>query len=100
LPAGVSREASPYAWISRPRRPSSSAYDLTRINTLRYPAYHRLDVRVEKRLAFGRWTLDASLDVQNVYNRRNVYYRYWDDGRERTVYYFPIVPFVGLRAGF
>jgi hypothetical protein len=77
-----------------------SYFDLTKINTLRYPPYHRLDIRVEKRFLFKRWRLDAYLDVQNVYDRRNVYYKYWDDGQEHTVHYLPIVPFVGLQASF
>jgi hypothetical protein len=75
-------------------------YDMARINTLRYPAYHRLDVRIEKKFVFRKWTLDAYLDVQNLYNRRNVYYKFWNDGEEHTVYYLPIIPFIGLQAGF
>jgi hypothetical protein len=75
-------------------------FDMTKINELRYPAYHRLDIRCEKRFIFKKWSLDVYLDVQNVYNRKNVYYRYWDDGREKTVYFFPILPFIGLQAGF
>jgi hypothetical protein len=49
---------------------------MTRINTLRYPAYHRLDLRLEKRFAFKKWSLDAYIDVQNLYNRKNVYYTF------------------------
>ena len=73
---------------------------MTRINEYRYPAYHRLDIRLEKRFIFKAWSLDIYLDVQNVYNRRNVYYRYWDDGREQTVFFFPLIPFLGVQAGF
>ena len=75
-------------------------YDVTRINTLRLPAYHRLDLRLDKSFVFKKWTLDLYLDVQNVYNRRNVYYRFWNDGEEHTVYYLPIIPFIGIQAGF
>ncbi len=79
---------------------NSAYFDMTRINELRYPAYHRLDIRFEKRFIFKVWSLDVYLDVQNVYNRKNVYYNYWDDGMERTVYLLPILPFFGLQAGF
>ena len=75
-------------------------YDLTKINTLRYPAYHRLDLRIDKSFVFKKWTLDAYLDIQNVYNRKNVYYRFWNDAAEHTVYYLPLIPFVGIQAGF
>jgi hypothetical protein len=75
-------------------------FDMTQINTLRYPAYHRLDLRLEKTWAFKTWSLEAYLDLQNVYNRKNVYYKFWDDGEERTVTYLPLVPFLGLQASF
>jgi hypothetical protein len=75
-------------------------YDLTKINTLRYPAYHRLDLRIDKSFVFRKWTLDAYIDIQNVYNRKNVYYKFWNDGAEHTVYYLPLIPFVGIQAGF
>jgi outer membrane receptor protein involved in Fe transport len=75
-------------------------FDMTKINEDRYPAYHRLDVRIEKRFIFKKWSLDIYLDVQNVYNRKNVYYRFWDNGQEKTVYFFPLIPFLGVQAGF
>jgi hypothetical protein len=78
----------------------SSYFDLTAINTARYPAYHRLDLRIGKRFSFNRVTLDVYLDVQNVYNRKNVYYRFWDDGGAKTVYFLPLVPFFGIQASF
>jgi hypothetical protein len=59
-----------------------------------------LDVRLEKRFIFKKWSLDVYLDVQNVYNRKNIYYKFWDDGQEKSVYFFPIIPFLGIQAGF
>jgi len=78
----------------------TSYFDLTQINTLRYPAYHRLDIRLEKRFSFPKWALSAHLEVQNLYNRKNVYYRFWEDGREQTVYFLPIIPLIALQAEF
>jgi hypothetical protein len=57
-------------------------------------------VRVGKKFVFRKWTLDAYIDIQNLYNRKNIYYKFWDEGREHTVYYLPLVPFIGLQAGF
>jgi hypothetical protein len=37
----------------------------------RLPAYHSLDVRVSRRVAAGRGTLEVFLDVQNLYDRDN-----------------------------
>jgi len=79
-------------------------YDPTfgRINSTRQPAFHQLDLRVDKRWILKSWILNAYLDIQNVYNRSN---------QERTGYDFdyrqsiarnglPILPIIGLRADF
>ena len=79
---------------------NTSYFDLTKINTLRYPPYHRLDLRLEKRFTFKKWALAVSLDLENVYNRRNIYYIFWEDGRQKNVYFLPIIPLVGLQAEF
>jgi len=78
----------------------SAYFDLTRINTLRYPPYHRLDLRLEKAFVFKRWSLSAFVDIQNVYNRKNIYYKFWDEGQEHLVTYLPLIPFIGLSADF
>jgi hypothetical protein len=70
-----------------------------RTNSIRNPAFHRLDLRIEK-----QWTLDWSkialyLDVQNVYNAENsegaVYdYEY---RKKETIIGLPIIPILGVR---
>jgi hypothetical protein len=42
--------------------------DWSRINTRRISVFHQLDVRVDKKWFFKRWSLDLFLDVQNVLN--------------------------------
>jgi TonB family protein len=41
------------------------------VNSARNPAFHQLDVRIDRRWVFNRWVLDAYLDVQNVYNHKS-----------------------------
>lgn len=41
-------------------------------NGERFPAYHRLDVRVHRYFTFGRSRLAVFLEVSNLYNRANV----------------------------
>ena len=41
-------------------------------NSERLPSYHRLDARVSRRWQFRTSRLTAFVDIQNVYNRRNV----------------------------
>lgn len=54
--------------------------DLDRLNEGRAPPYHRLDLRVDRRFSLGGWTGRVYLDIQNLYNRTNVFgFRYTDD---------------------
>ncbi|MCX6132315.1 MAG: TonB-dependent receptor [Ignavibacteriales bacterium] len=74
-------------------------------NSARFPAYHKLDVRIDKKVVFGSWTLTAYLDLWNVYNRQNVLdYSYKVDARgiitETPRYDFGILPIVGLSVQF
>lgn len=43
-----------------------SAYDYSRYNTDRLPAYAQLDLRVDKEFFFKRWRLGLYVDLQNV----------------------------------
>lgn len=42
--------------------------DYDQLNTLRNDAVHQLDVRLDKRFFFKKWSLNVYLDIQNVYN--------------------------------
>lgn len=41
-------------------------FDYDAINSKRLPAYHQLDLRVDKRFFFKKWTMDVFLEVQNL----------------------------------
>ena len=42
--------------------------DYSRLNTLRFGAFHQLDVRADKVWYFTKWSLNLYLDIQNLYN--------------------------------
>jgi len=42
--------------------------DYSRLNSERIKAFHQLDIRIDKKWFFKRWSLNLFLDVQNVYN--------------------------------
>jgi len=72
------------------------------VNSRRIPAFHQLDVRIDKMWKFRDWQLTAYLDVQNAYNRANAEgvgynYRYttqeWQTG-------LPIIPSLGVKGEF
>ena len=47
---------------------TNQAYlDYTRFNTLRLPAKHQLDLRLDKEFYFKHWMLNLYVDVQNAY---------------------------------
>lgn len=75
-----------------------------RINGARYPVYHRLDLGVTRHYFFKAWQMEVSLNLVNVYNRRNVFYYVWDfdknPAERETVPLFPFLPSVGVRAKF
>ena len=74
-------------------------------NSARYPDYHKLDIRIDKKFVFSSFTLTAYLDLWNVYNRTNVLsYTYSTDAagniaqNERLD--FGLLPIIGLTAQF
>ncbi len=42
--------------------------DYNQLNTQRISAFHQLDIRIDKKYFFKKWSLDIYLDVQNAYN--------------------------------
>jgi hypothetical protein len=42
--------------------------DNTRLNTMRVEPFYQVDIRVDKKYNFKKWTLDVYLDVQNITN--------------------------------
>ena len=42
--------------------------DYTQLNALRIGSAHNLDIRIDKRWYFQKWSLNLYIDVQNVYN--------------------------------
>ena len=62
----------------------------------RLPAYHRLDVSLERTFDVSdQWALDATLGAINVYDRPNVFY--YDVDTLQRVNQSPFLPYVSLR---
>jgi hypothetical protein len=71
-------------------------------NSDRAPAFHQLDLRVDKKWVWKRVTFNAYLDIQNIYNRRNFEaWNYSYDYQDRVVLAgLPIIPSIGLKVEF
>jgi len=92
------RPYTPKEWMSETRRWVDNG-DL--LNSERYPAYHRLDLRWDHKFIFERWSLAWYFELQNVYDRRNVWwYWYAEDGSIDTVHQFRFFPMGGLAIEF
>ena len=65
----------------------------------RLPYYHRLDISVQKKIIFSKYTsLELNLSVTNAYNRENIFY--FDRIRYERVNQLPFLPSVGAKINF
>ena len=71
------------------------------LNTQRYPIYHRLDVRIDRRFIFDRWNMVIFFDLVNIYNRDNIWsYQYNDDGTIENILHYKTLPVGGISLEF
>jgi hypothetical protein len=63
-PYDLERSAIKEIWNVR----QQGVFDWSRLNTLRSPTSHGLDIRVDKKWYYSKWALNTYIDVQNVYN--------------------------------
>ncbi len=76
--------------------------DNTQFNSKRHPAYHRLDIRLDKRFVFDSWNLVTFIDIQNAYNRENVEYLVWNEKKDQVeeVFQWGFLPAGGFKIEF
>ena len=76
--------------------------DQNRINGERYPDYHSLNLRVDRKFYFSSHMLDIYLSVWNAYNRKNVAGYFWNatENRQDTQYQWSVLPVLGVEYEF
>ena len=76
--------------------------DETAINARRYPAYHSLNVRFDRRFHFNRSNLIFYLSAWNLYDRKNVAGYFWNEKEQKqdVLYQWRILPIFGLEYEF
>ncbi len=79
-----------------------SVLDRNRVNVERYPDYHSLNVRVDRRFHFGGSNLTMFFSAWNVYNRKNISTYYWNEIEQQqdTIYQWSLLPVIGLEFEF
>ncbi len=75
------------------------------LNGSRYPAYHRLDIRIDRRIIFDNWTFVIFFDLNNIYNRDNLWayqYGYDEEGNReiKEVLQYKTLPIGGFTIEF
>lgn len=68
----------------------------------RFRDFQQLDLRLDKSFLFKSWTLTAYLDVQNVYNAKNVEATFYDYRFRQQVEVpgIPVLPILGVKGSF
>jgi hypothetical protein len=73
----------------------------SRVNSVRYPDYSRLDIQWISRFYMQHWNINVYIALMNVFNTKNVfYYEYRSDGSRETVYQFTFFPVGGIEIEF
>jgi hypothetical protein len=83
--------------------PQEGRLDFTRYNDHgRMPAFHALDIRLDRRWAFRRFQLTTYLDIQDVYNRDNPIAYTWNRREHMPQYEKAIgfLPSLGINIEF
>ena len=84
------------------KRLHRAVLDESRINDVRYPDYHSMNVRFDRRFNFRSSNLIFYLSVWNVYNHKNVAQYFWNDKEQKqdVIYQWLILPVFGLEYEF
>jgi hypothetical protein len=63
-PYDLEKSSRVAAWATQ----GTAFLDYDRVNSLRLSSFNQLDIRVDKRFYFNKWSLMLYLDIQNLYN--------------------------------
>lgn len=88
--------------IEASKSTNSGIFDGMRINGKKLPAYHSLNLRVDKRFYFSRSNLIIYLSVWNILNRKNVISHYWNTIEQKPDKFFGwgVLPALGVEFEF
>ncbi len=84
--------------LSRSAAEQRAVLDPARINGERYPAYHSLNVRFDKRFHFENSNLVVYLSAWNAYNQKNIAAYFWNEKERKqdTIYQWNLLPIFGV----
>lgn len=85
-----------------PINPNDGSINYNLYNSENLPVYHRLDIRAEKKFFFSKWSLITYIDIQNLYNRKNIFEYRWNSFKKEIEKNrnLGILPSIGISAEF
>jgi len=88
--------------LAASRKNQRQVLDVTKINQSRYPDYHSLNLRFDRRFHFSGSNLIFYFSVWNAYNRKNVATYFWNDQEQKPdeIYQWRVLPIFGLEYEF
>lgn len=77
-------------------------YNFSDFNGARFKDYSRLDIRVDKKWNFKKLTIVSYIELQNIFNKENVYSYFWNEykNKEGTIYQWAFLPVGGFSIQF
>ena len=88
--------------ISASKELARIVLDKDRINESRYPNYHSMNVRFDRRFHFNRTNIVTYFSVWNAYGRKNVASYFWNEKEKKqdTIYQWTMLPIFGIEYEF
>ncbi|MBN2830229.1 MAG: carboxypeptidase-like regulatory domain-containing protein [Candidatus Cloacimonetes bacterium] len=88
--------------VSESELSGQGVLDMSQVNEERYPAFHSLDLRIDKRFFYKNTSLVIYTSVWNVYNRKNIASYYWNPFTDKkdTIYNWGMLPVIGIEYEF
>ncbi len=84
--------------LTRSAQEQRAVFNASHINGERYPAYHSLNVRFDKRFHFQNSNLVVYLSAWNAYDRKNIATYFWNEkeNKQDTIYQWNLLPIFGV----
>jgi hypothetical protein len=88
--------------LARSAEQNRAVLDENRVNSSRYPDYHSLNIRMDRRFQFTGSNLVAYVSVWNAYDRKNVAGYFWNAEKQKqdVIYQWRLLPIFGFEYEF
>lgn len=84
------------------KRVNRAVFATDDFNSSRYPYYMRVDLRIDKKFDFSKASLVGYIELQNLFDRENIYSYYWNEDNKKpgTIYQWAFFPVGGISIQF